>query len=134
MIKPGEEWGGQSSSKFLTSKKHVQPIPQKDTPHPLYSTIGRKLIPEQQYRKSEQAEWKPTRVILNNKKNWIDKHTAKIVERFTIVKPKSERMTTIDTMSMKLKEKKLLNSKLEQLEQERIVKELGRFLNHQIYR
>ena len=54
----------------------------------------------------------------------MEKHTSKIIERFTIVKPKSERVGVIDTMTLKLKERKLLNSKAEQLEEQRIVKEL----------
>ena len=125
--KPGEEWGGQSSSKFLPSKMHVKPIETREMPHPLFSTLGRKHIPAEQERRSCQAEWKPSRVVAKENSHWIDKHTSNIITKFTIVKPKSERINTIDNMSLKLKEKKLLNSKVEQLQEEKIVKELGRF-------
>lgn len=31
------EWLGQTSQKFATNRKHVEPIVPKEMPHPLYS-------------------------------------------------------------------------------------------------
>ena len=126
LCKPGEEWGGQKSSKFLPSKLHAKPIEHPDAPHPLFSTLGRKHIPEQQFRASDEFAWKSTRVVHNQPNHWIDKNSKKIIENFTIVKPKSERMNIIDNMSLKLKERKLKNSKAEQYEEQKAVKDLGR--------
>eukprot|EP00344_Euplotes_crassus_P008442 CAMPEP_0197010318 /NCGR_PEP_ID=MMETSP1380-20130617/53772_1 /TAXON_ID=5936 /ORGANISM="Euplotes crassus, Strain CT5" /LENGTH=101 /DNA_ID=CAMNT_0042432165 /DNA_START=49 /DNA_END=354 /DNA_ORIENTATION=- len=86
--------------------------------------MGRKHIPEQQFRRCTQDEWKPSRVIQKDPGHWMEKHTSKIIERFTIVKPKSERMTTIDNMTLKLKEKKYKQKQETLQEEERIVREL----------
>ena len=125
IVRPGEEWGGQQSSKFLTSKLHVQPPKSRDVEHPLYSTLGRMHVPDQQFRKSDEFGWKPTRVVGNQPNHWIDKSTKKIIENFTIVKPISERMNIIDNMSLKIKEKRMKVKRQEQLEQQKIVQDLG---------
>ena len=122
--KPGEEWGGQQSSKFLRSKFHAKEFEHRDQPHPLFATLGKMHIHDQQFRRSDEFEFRPTRVVGIQPSHFMEKHTSKIIERFTIVKPKSERIGVVDNMTLKLKEKKLKNSKAEKLEEQRIVKEL----------
>ena len=124
ILKPGEEWGGQTSSKFLRTKKHVKEFEHREQPHPLFSTLGKRHIHSQQFRRSEEHQFRSTRVTGIQPKHFMEKHTAKIIEKFTIVKPKSERVGVIDNMSHKLKQKKLLNSKIEQIEEQKAVQAL----------
>ena len=122
--KSGEEWGGQQSSKFLRTKMHVKPVEHSNEKHPLFSTLGRKHIPEQQFRRDQQSDWKPTKNIQHEPKHWIDKNNKKIIEKYTIVVPKSQRMSIVDNMSAKLKKKKLEDALLKINEEKQAVKDL----------
>ena len=121
LCKEGEEWGGQTSSKFWRTKKHVKEFEHRDQPHPLFSTLGRRHIHTQQFRRSKEQVFKPTRVVGIEPKHFMERHTQKIINYFTITKPKSERVGVIDTMSHKLKEKKKQTYKAELLEEQKEV-------------
>ena len=52
-----EEWQGQTSQKFTTNKRHVEPIVPKEVPHPLYSMCSKRhFSPEP----TPTYEWKPS--------------------------------------------------------------------------
>ena len=58
MPREGEEWGGQTSSKFLPTKKHVEPKYSIDPQYKqMFDSKGRKHFEQP---KSGEQEWKPS--------------------------------------------------------------------------
>ena len=93
------EWKGQTSSKFTTNRRHLEPIPQtKEVAHPLYTMYGRR-----HYSQSETPayEWRPTIRTVEPVSHENDRiiGVKKIITSYTIVKPRVERVHFVEKSS-----------------------------------
>ena len=90
-----EEWKGQHSAKFTTSRKHVKPITPKEQPHPLYSINSRRHFDR---KETPTYEWKPSIKTVSPQSHANDKIIGikKIISHYTIVKPRVERVHFVE--------------------------------------